>query len=193
MGILANPRHERFAQALAKGKTATEAYVEAGYEPCESVHPAGYYVYVLADPTDGKVFYVGKGRGRRAWQHFREWRRGKVCNPAKFTRIAEIAEAGHEPSVFVLASGLQEPAAYQTERQVIACIGLANLTNAVRGASSEEARALAMATDSLSRIIPFDIWMAIEERTPLAVWVYHDTVKFLNEMRDEMRARLAVT
>jgi phage terminase small subunit len=30
---LANTRHERFAQELAKGKTATEAYVEAGYKP----------------------------------------------------------------------------------------------------------------------------------------------------------------
>lgn len=31
MGALANPRHERFAQELAKGKTADEAYQEAGY------------------------------------------------------------------------------------------------------------------------------------------------------------------
>ena len=32
MPVLRNPRHEKFAQALAKGKTATEAYVEAGYK-----------------------------------------------------------------------------------------------------------------------------------------------------------------
>jgi hypothetical protein len=32
MGTLANQRHERFAEALAQGKTATEAYVLAGYE-----------------------------------------------------------------------------------------------------------------------------------------------------------------
>jgi Terminase small subunit len=31
MGILDNPRHEKFAQELAKGKSATEAYKEAGY------------------------------------------------------------------------------------------------------------------------------------------------------------------
>jgi len=30
--ILSNPRHERFAQELAKGKTADEAYVLAGYK-----------------------------------------------------------------------------------------------------------------------------------------------------------------
>lgn len=31
MGALSNPRHERFAQELAKGKSATEAQTEAGY------------------------------------------------------------------------------------------------------------------------------------------------------------------
>ena len=33
MAVLKNPRHEKFAQALAKGKTADEAYGEAGYKP----------------------------------------------------------------------------------------------------------------------------------------------------------------
>jgi hypothetical protein len=33
MAILPNPRHEKFAQALAEGKPATAAYEEAGYSP----------------------------------------------------------------------------------------------------------------------------------------------------------------
>lgn len=33
MPVLKNVRHEKFAQALAKGKSATEAYAEAGYKP----------------------------------------------------------------------------------------------------------------------------------------------------------------
>lgn len=32
MPVLDNARHERFAQELAKGKTATEAYILAGYK-----------------------------------------------------------------------------------------------------------------------------------------------------------------
>ena len=32
MPVLSNPKHERFAQELAKGKTADEAYVIAGYK-----------------------------------------------------------------------------------------------------------------------------------------------------------------
>ncbi len=33
MPVLSNPRHERFAQELAKGKSATDAYAAAGYTP----------------------------------------------------------------------------------------------------------------------------------------------------------------
>lgn len=35
MPALENPRHERFAQELAKGKTQAEAYQIAGYAPSE--------------------------------------------------------------------------------------------------------------------------------------------------------------
>lgn len=35
MTVLANPKHERFAQALAKGKSQADAYAEAGYAPSE--------------------------------------------------------------------------------------------------------------------------------------------------------------
>lgn len=33
MTVLSNPRHERFCQELAQGKTATEAYELAGFKP----------------------------------------------------------------------------------------------------------------------------------------------------------------
>lgn len=33
MPILSNPRHERFAQELSKGRSATEAYEAAGFKP----------------------------------------------------------------------------------------------------------------------------------------------------------------
>ena len=35
MPVLENARHERFAQALAKGKSQAEAYADAGYKPSE--------------------------------------------------------------------------------------------------------------------------------------------------------------
>jgi hypothetical protein len=36
MGVLKNPKHELFAQALAKGRTQVEAYAAAGYVPSEA-------------------------------------------------------------------------------------------------------------------------------------------------------------
>lgn len=36
MGALSNSRHERFAQALAKGLSQSEAYEDAGYKPSRS-------------------------------------------------------------------------------------------------------------------------------------------------------------
>lgn len=36
MPALSNPKHERFAQALAKGMTQAEAYADAGYKPSKS-------------------------------------------------------------------------------------------------------------------------------------------------------------
>ena len=35
MGVLTNPKHERFAQALVKGLSQIDAYTEAGYKPCD--------------------------------------------------------------------------------------------------------------------------------------------------------------
>jgi phage terminase small subunit len=35
MPVLDNPKHERFAQELAKGRSQAEAYAEAGYTPSE--------------------------------------------------------------------------------------------------------------------------------------------------------------
>lgn len=37
------------------------------YIPFSVEPPDGYYTYIIADLSDGSVFYVGKGCGKRAW------------------------------------------------------------------------------------------------------------------------------
>lgn len=58
-----------------------------------SVVPSCPYVYALVDPRDNAVFYIGKGKGRRMYEHEREAARGDkyVTNPEK--RAATINRA----------------------------------------------------------------------------------------------------
>ena len=38
----------------------------------EVISKLGYYVYLISDPSNGEIFYVGKGKGNRVFSHFKE-------------------------------------------------------------------------------------------------------------------------
>lgn len=83
--------------------------------------PARHYVYVHRKASDQSVFYVGKGKGRRAWDtqgRNRWWR-----------HVAAI----HGRSVEIVRDGLSEPCALALERMAIAIIGKGSLVNLVDG------------------------------------------------------------
>lgn len=76
-----------------------------------------YYVYLHRKATTGEVFYVGKGKTRRAYDRFGRsnwWQR----TVAKHGLIVEIKE-----------SGLQEWYAFEREAELIAYYGRADLKN----------------------------------------------------------------
>lgn len=103
--------------------------------------PAGPYVYALVDPRDSAVFYVGKGKGRRMFEHEREARRGDkyVTNPEKRARIDAILSAGLRVTHQVVAQFGSEEAAFNAERELIASLpGLTNRSRGRKGASSRE-------------------------------------------------------
>jgi len=92
----------------------------------------GYYVYLYIDPRDGKVFYIGKGKGERCLDHLIE-----DDDHPKVKRIREIFDAGLEPRIEMLAHGLRtEQEAYNIEAAAIGLLGLENLTNRVMGKDS---------------------------------------------------------
>ncbi|MES2904041.1 MAG: NUMOD3 domain-containing DNA-binding protein [Pseudomonadota bacterium] len=80
-----------------------------------------HYVYVHKTPADGRVFYVGKGKGRRAWSErgrSRHWRH--VVN-----------KHGFEASI--VRRDMPEGCALTFEMLLIEAFGFHNLTNATLG------------------------------------------------------------
>jgi hypothetical protein len=77
----------------------------------EIVTPQDFYVYLHRKATTGEVFYVGKGRDKRAWTH-------KSRN-VYWHRVAKK----HGVLVEILRDGLQEWAALELEIDYIALYG----------------------------------------------------------------------
>lgn len=97
--------------------------------PRAVVSKVGIYVYLYRDPRDGKIFYVGKGQGQRAFQHLTDEKEG-----AKRNKIQEIRNAGLEPKIEILAHGLKDDEmALKIEAAMIDLIGVDQLANEVRG------------------------------------------------------------
>lgn len=95
----------------------------------EVARKLGHYVYLYVDPITNDIFYVGKGRGNRAFSHLAD-----TSESEKAERIAEIRRAGREPIVEILVHGLKtQEEAYRVEAAAIDLLGKGQLTNAVRG------------------------------------------------------------
>jgi len=93
----------------------------------------GYYVYLLTDPRNGQIFYVGKGNGNRVFAHVND----AINNPEetdKLTRIRNIREAGLEVHYDILRHGLTEKEAFEVEAAMIDY--LTQLTNLKIGQAS---------------------------------------------------------
>jgi hypothetical protein len=109
--------------------------------PLEAAERLGpYYVYVLIDPTDESVFYVGKGSKQRLLMQGREADLvvDEAPRSSKVRRIRALRDTGHEPRVEVVRHGLEEPQALLVEAALIDCLD--GLTNAKEGHGSERGR-----------------------------------------------------
>lgn len=98
----------------------------------------GWYVYALRDPQNGTIFYVGKGKGERVYQHARHARKmaGESVSQLKLETIGCIHKAGLQVGVEIIRHLIPtEEIAYEVESAVLDAFGLAGvqLANEVRG------------------------------------------------------------
>ena len=91
----------------------------------------GHYVYALRDPRDQRIFYIGKGRGERVYQHTRHAKKVDLQATGaqlKLSKIREIHRAGLEVGVDIIRHGLSsEEAAYEVEAAVMDALRLAGV------------------------------------------------------------------
>lgn len=98
-----------------------------------------YYVYILLDPRDNRIFYVGKGNGNRVFHHLR----GAIDNPSekdKITTIRSILEENMEVGHYIIRHGIKdENTAFEIEATLIDLLTfgdfrhLSSITNLVSG------------------------------------------------------------
>lgn len=80
----------------------------------------GWYVYLLRDPRDGQVFYVGKGRSDRVFQHAKDALVAGDVVGDKLLRIRAIHAAGLQVQTEILRHHIDSEAqAYVVEAAVI--------------------------------------------------------------------------
>lgn len=151
-------KDERFIEEYLLRFDAFEAAAHSGIclEPADK--PRGYYVYFLVNPASAEIFYVGKGKGKRAKAHVVEARSAQIHgNPRKLRAIREIVDRGEAVGEYVLRDGLTEDAAYALEREYIAALKY-YLTNDSCGQTTEEERVREYARQELRNAIPFEEW-----------------------------------
>lgn len=107
-----------------------------------------YYVYLLIDPRDSSIFYVGKGKGRRCFNHLYEARSTNKNSP-KLQKIRKIESLGLDVVIKKVEENVTDSQAQELECLIISearnkGIALTNLTAGGDGSSgykhTEEAK-----------------------------------------------------
>ncbi len=141
-----------------------------------------YYVYFLIDSRDNSIFYIGKGKGARAEDHLRNYRRGYIGNIFKHVKIKEIITSGNEVIIQYFATKLSEQKAFRIEGQQIKKIGTKNLTNIMGG--SRKPTDQERAKHNLSRAVPFDEWVKKNNPSERYKEIYWDLTKVFTKIAE---------
>ena len=77
-----------------------------------------YYVYCLVDPRDNRIFYIGKGKGNRVFQHAKA-SLNENEHSLKLDIIRSILKEGKEVKHYIIRHNLTEETAITLESTLI--------------------------------------------------------------------------
>ena len=102
----------------------------------EVINKLKYYVYLLSDPSNDEIFYVGKGKGNRVFSHINQKNKSGIKDP-KFDVIESLRKLGG-PEVDIIRHGLSEKEALLLEAALIDVFNVKQITNKVKGFDSDK-------------------------------------------------------
>ena len=117
-----------------EGEIEPEGEPEGELEPKSEIEPEGevepegerkFYVYAYFCPETHEPFYIGKGTGKRAWDHLNEWLLKRKTR--FYTKLRKMLRNGITPTIRVVFDNLTEQEAFQKESSLIAHYGRRDL------------------------------------------------------------------
>jgi hypothetical protein len=157
------PKQEAFCAEYIQTNTLDVALQVAGIKLPTTTER--FYVYFLVDPMDGRIFYIGKGKGDRLKSHAKEAKRtATVGNGRKIAAINAIITAGFPVKEVVFADDLVEKGAFALERCLIHRLRECGLTNISGGVVTSLEATAAKAEVCLSRMKSYGDWVSTAKR-----------------------------
>lgn len=83
-----------------------------------TIEALAYYVYALVDPRDNRIFYIGKGKGNRVFQHAKD-SLNENDQSLKLDIIRSILREGKQVELYILRHNLTEEIAFIVESTLI--------------------------------------------------------------------------
>lgn len=191
-GVPVTENHEKFVESILAGNSCEFALMAANHARVEQF--GEFYVYLLIDPRNDAVFYVGKGKGDRAYQHSKNAKNGVIDNAPKHRVIREIIDAGLEVRVHIIHRTDSETEAYRAERFFIRSLASCGLTNISNGSMTNAELNLENALSLREKVAPLE-WM--QKSMPSDIRASYETVfggvekyhKWIHETIDDIIKR----